>query len=124
VHVARQHVCDDDVIGVGTVVHEIDDDVVPGDLLKRALVLIIDAGLVKQIDDDLRDVIADLVVRQHVEVRDDFVEVLPDLAPHGGLRQSMLRHMRPHRRGDDGIVGERAAGEARLLQLITAEPSF
>jgi hypothetical protein len=32
VHAARQHVCDDDVIGVGTVVHEIDDDVVPGDL--------------------------------------------------------------------------------------------
>jgi len=32
--------------------------------------------------------------------------------------------MRLHRRGDDGIVGERAAGEARLLQLIAADPSF
>jgi hypothetical protein len=46
-------------------------------------------------------------------VRDDFVEILPNLAPHGGLRQTM-RHVRLHRRGDRGIVGERAAGEARL----------
>ena len=120
VHAAGEHVRHDDVVCIGPVIHEVDHDVALGDSLERELILVIDAGLVEEIDDDLRNVVPDLVVREHVEVRNDFVEVFSDLTPHRRLRHTMLGHVRVDRDGDRGIVGEPSARQTRLLQLIAA----
>jgi len=122
VHAAGEHVRHDDVVGVGAVVHQVDDDVALGDLLQRLLVLIIHAHFVQQVDDDLGEVVAELVVRQDVEVRDDLVEVFPDLSPYRLLGEGVLRHMRLHGGRDRGISGERPPREAWLLLLIAAQP--
>jgi len=54
-HAAGEHVRHDDVVRIGPVIHEVNHDVALGDLFERALILVIDTGLVEEIDDDLRE---------------------------------------------------------------------
>ncbi len=54
-------------------------------------------------------------------MRDDLVEVFPNLPPDRVLRKAMLRHVRLDGGSDCGIVGERGAGETPFLQLVARQ---
>src|SRR4029077_12016947 len=86
-------------------------------------ILVIDAHLVEQIHEGFRGVITDLVVRQLIETRDDFVEVFAILAAHGLFGEPMLGHVHVYGGADDGIVGERSPRQTRLLLLVATQPS-
>ena len=120
VDAAGKHVGHDDIVGVGTMIHQIHDHVALGDRRERSFVLVIDADFVQEVQQDLCDVVPNLVIRQHVEVWDDLIEVRSHLAPDRLLRHSVRDHVCMHGGGDRGIVGERASREARLLFLVAA----
>jgi len=117
----REHVRDDHVVGVGAVVHEVHDDVVAWNRRQGALVLVIHAHLVQQVHEDLGEVVAEFVVRQDVEVRDDLVHVGVHRASHGGLRQFVQGHVLVHGGGDGGVDLEGCLDEAALLQLVAGQ---
>ncbi len=104
VHPAGQHVGDHDIVSVGAVVHQIYDDVLLRNGLERRYVLIIDADLVEQVDEQLGEVVADLVVGQDVEIRHDLVHVGDDAASDGGLRERVRAGV-----GGDGRCDHRIA---------------
>ena len=54
-------------------------------------------------------------------MRDDLVEVLPDLPPHGRLGEAMLRHVRLDGGSDRGIVGQGHARKTAFLQLVPVQ---
>ena len=101
-------------------IHQIHDDVALRDRRERLLVLVIDADFVQEVQQDLRDVVPNLVIRQHVEVWDDLIEIRPHLAPDRLLGHCVRGHMRVHGGVDRGIVGEGATRETRLLFLVAA----
>src|SRR5258705_6700780 len=121
VHAPGEHVCHDDVVGIGPVIHEVDDHVALRDPLEGALVLVIDTGFVQDIDENLRDVVTDFVIRQDVEMGNDFVQVFPNLPPHYLLRELVLGHVALYGGGDRGIVGQGRARQTAFLQLVTVQ---
>src|SRR6266481_4896918 len=54
-------------------------------------------------------------------MRDDFVEVFPNLPADCLLRKTMLRHMRLVGGGDRGIVGQGHARKTAFLQLVPVQ---
>src|SRR2546423_9168627 len=76
----EEHVRDEDVVGVGAVVDDVDD----GGVARRGLVevaqpLALDDGAIEEVHDRARDRRAEAVVREEVELRDDLAQVGPGL---------------------------------------------
>ncbi len=103
VHPARQHVRHQDVIGVGAVIHQVDDDVAFGDARERRLVLIVDGDLEQQVDEDLGGVVAELVIRKDVEIGDDLVDVAAGAPAHHRFGRVVGGGVVGDRRNDDWI---------------------
>src|SRR5881409_3918126 len=121
VHPPREHVGHDDVIGVGAVVHEVDHDVPLGDPLEGRLVLVVDAHLVEDVHQDLGEVVAELVIGEDVELRDDLGDVLCHAATHLLLRDAVRAGVVGHRSEHHGIATERRLRQPPLLQLVAPE---
>jgi len=121
VRAVGQHVGDHDIVHVGAVVHGIDDDIALGDALQRRLVLVIDGHPVQQIEHDLGEVVADLVVGQDIQLWHDLVDVLLDLPPHLGLREGVLLCVAEDRRLDDRIGGEGQLGGSGVLEMVARQ---
>src|SRR5207245_1974977 len=81
---------DDHVVDVGAVVHDVHHDVLLGDPLERCLVLVVDGHSVQQVEHELGEVVADLVIRQDVELGDDLVDVARDARLHLGVGDAVL----------------------------------
>src|SRR3989442_4369701 len=90
VRAVRQDVGHHDVVHVGPVVHGIDHDVPLGNALQRRLVLVVDGHAVQEIEHELGEVVADLVVGQHVQLRHDLVDVLLDSPAYLGVCERVL----------------------------------
>ncbi|PYO71285.1 MAG: hypothetical protein DMD67_19065 [Gemmatimonadetes bacterium] len=80
-----QDVGHDHVIHVRAVVHRVDHHIPLRDALERCLVLIIDGDAVEQVEYDLREIVADPIVREDVELRYDLVDILVHTAADRGL---------------------------------------
>ena len=71
-------------------VHDVHHDVLLGDPLERGLVLVVDGHPVQQVEQELGEVVADLVIRQDVELGDDLVDVARDPRLHLGVGEAVL----------------------------------
>jgi hypothetical protein len=82
-HRPGQHVGHHHVVGVGTVVHEVDHDVPPGDGVEGLAVLVLGTHSIEEVHQHTSDVVAEPVIGQHVEERHDLVDVA--LHPHAAV---------------------------------------
>jgi hypothetical protein len=103
-------------------IHEVDDDVSFRDASQRGFVLVIDADLVQQIQEQLRGVVPDFVVGEHVQIRHDLVHVARHATRHVALREAVFAGVRGRRIAHDRIGEQSRLGLAPLLQMVAGEP--
>src|SRR5256885_11181822 len=97
------------------------DDIALGDALQRRFVLVINGHAVQEIEHDLGEVVADLVIGQDVQLRHDLVDVLLDAPPHGGVGKRVFLRVAEDRCFDDRISREGRFGGAALLQMVARQ---
>ena len=105
--IAHEH-----VVGVGPMIHQVDEDRVARQRLERRGILLLDRHLIEEIQHPLGDAIPDLVVGDDVEEGNDLFDVDADPLPCVGLADaSPSRHDRARR---SRSRNRRAAGAHRL----------
>jgi hypothetical protein len=125
-HLAGERVAHKHVVGVGPVVHEIHEYGITRQRRERSAILVLDRDLVQKVEHPLRDAIADVVVGDDVEERNDLVDVFLHAAPCGGFRYSSLASVRSNRLGDGRIRDQPFAHRlsAGELEPIHARPKM
>src|SRR5256884_6236718 len=121
VRTVGQHVGHHGLVHVGAMVHGVDDDITLGDALQRRFVLVINGHAVQEIEHDLGEVVADLVIGQNVQLRHDLVDVLLDPPTHVGVGKRVFLGGAEGRCFDDRISREGRFGGAALLQMVARQ---
>src|SRR5207244_9112000 len=85
------------------------------------LVLIIDGDAVEQVEYDLREIVADPIVREDVELWYDLVDVLVHAAADRGLCKAVLSGVLGDGVPDDRIFGECGLRGTTLLEMVARQ---